>query len=476
MIKTIGELADAVIQALYATVKRSLGDTTDGDTADDPFVAWCKPGIPFEAEDFRFARYLMQGQGETVEARQADALLQLTQAAGFSRFVDFVPSVNGVVMGNTKEGVLRPGSATLSEFYKRILGSADVAELANTADESAKIAQLESKAEPLLEKYFQYKDEYSAANEAYVDLRIKSTWSTLDGLAFQSKGLAFKTKRDDAKAKWEVLGKKNQYNDIQAQITSLRNKRSPAIWLAEALARFNDIPEGQNAVFGEARITIPYPGGFAQSPGGWSNFSFETSHVEKLDQTTHTTWKAGGGIKWSSLKLGGGASSSTDTALHINNTDGFTIKMEVAQIPLIRQWFDPWFLRSEFWRFKPGSIEAESGDVVSDGGSPPKGLAVGYPVTAIFVRDVQITLAELKDTSSELYKTLKVDGGGGWGLGALSIKGGYERNGEVKTQKSTVDKATGTLTVEGLQLVGFMCEEVGMSPDPKEGLTWLGGQ
>ena len=157
----------------------------------------------------------------------------------------------------------------------------------------------------------------------------------------------------------------------------------------------------------------------------------------------------------------------------VTNTDSFSLKLSIAQVPLIRSWFDPWFLRSEFWRFNPSSIEGQNNDVVSDGGMPPAGLIVGYPVAAIFVRDVEISMAELHDESSELVKTLKAEASGGWGFAALNLNGSYERNSQVKKHKSNL--ADGKLTTPGMSLIGFVVEEVGKAPDAKDGLTWVAG-
>lgn len=105
-----------------------------GAVVDAPFVYWCKPGVPFEPDDFRFSKFMLIGQGANEEERAADAALQMTQAAGFTRFVDFVPSVSGVVAGKMDGGILQPGSATLSEIYKRVLESSQVAHDAVVAD------------------------------------------------------------------------------------------------------------------------------------------------------------------------------------------------------------------------------------------------------------------------------------------------------------------------------------------------------
>jgi hypothetical protein len=472
MAKSEAEIANALMNGLYSFVCKSMGDS-DGDPSNDPFVAWCLPGIPFEPEDFRFAQYMLNGQGANDDERVRDAVLQLTQAAGFSRFVDFVPSVDGIVGGNMSGGVLRPGSATLSEVYKRILEASQAAEIPQPEGIDERIKQLSDQATPMKAAYDAARDAYDAANAALISANLAASFSAADALKFQATGGALRSKVIQARQAWEVTGFKTKYEGLLAEIASMRSKRSPAIWRSEAISQYEIVPQGQNAVFGEARVTMPYPGSFATNANGWSTFTMDIGHIDELNKSKSQKWQAGGGFGWSSWRIGGSGQGSTAETIAIKNTSDFSLKLSIAQIPLIRTWFDPWFLKSDFWRMNPASVEGNDGKVASDGGSPPSGLLVAYPVSAIFVRDVQITMAELRDESSELTKTLKAEGRGGWGLGALNVRGSYERNSQEKRHQA--DPIDGGFSIPGLQLVGFQCETMGKSPNPKEGLTWVGG-
>jgi hypothetical protein len=293
-------------------------------------------------------------------------------------------------------------------------------------------------------------------------------------LKFNADGRRLKAMRDQAEKKWEIDGFKTPYESLLAEIASLRTKRMPAIWRTEALANYNDT-EGEDPTFGEVRLTIPFPGSFAFGNKGWSAFDVGVQGIDQFSTKKSTKWGGSGGFGWGSFKIGGSAGGSTDQTLAINNTNNFSLKMSVTQIPLLRpKWFDPWFLRSEFWRFNPNSIEGQNKALVSDGGNPPNGLLVGWPTKALFVRDVEIGLEELKDETSELVQTLKAEGKGGWGFGVLNLGGSYERNKEEKKHK--MELSQGKLKVEGMQLAGLLIEPMGKkSPNPKEGLSWNGG-
>ena len=471
MAKSIDEIANAVMGMLYQFVGSATA--APGDSGKEPFISWCKPGVPFLEDDFRFAKFMLNGQGATEDERAADVAFQMTQAAGFSRFVDFVPSVNGIVGGKIDSGgVLRPGSASLSTIYGHILEASAVADLPDPPGIAEKVAAIAQKAATLRENYSKYSADYQSANGEYVMAALKARYSASAKLEFAAKGSAMKSKRDAAWQDWELLGSKSEYESLTGQMQSLMSTRKPALWLKEALERYRDLPGGMDATFGEARITMPYPGGFASSNRGWTNVEITSSHVDGMTSAKSSKWSASGGFGWGSLKLGASAEGSTDSKMSVSNTNNFSLKCAIAQVPLLRNWFDPWYLKSPYWMFKQGTIEAANNDVVSDGGAPPKGLLVGYPVTAIFIRDVVIGMDELKDESSELTKMLKAEGHGGWGFGVINVGGKYERNSTETKQQH--DVSHGSLTIEGLQLAGFVCEAVGVSPNPKVELAWVG--
>jgi hypothetical protein len=474
MSHTEEELANAVMSKLYDHVAKVLGDVTDG-SQDDPFICWCKPGLPCSPEDFRFAQFLVNGQGATNEERINDLAKQKIQSAAFSVLVDFVPSVNGIIGGEDKDGTFRPSSEPLSKIYKKMLEVSDVAELPQPEGIDEKIAALQAQAAPLQESYDKFSEEYDIARANFVTKRNEASYSAEALLKFEAEGPIAEKKMNRARDNWEISGNKTKYENITAEIQSLRIKRSPAIWLKEAVEIYEKMAS-ENTALGKFFPVYPMPGSFAQNMAGWQEISIETSHIDTLNQQKSSKYAVDGKIGWGSLGIDGGASGSTTSELTVKNTDNFSLKLKITQVSLIRPWFDPWFLKSPFWRIKPSSMEGQAGKVVSDGGdgeiSPPKGELIAYPVMAIFVSDVAIKMDEFKDENSNFVTNFKASGGGKWGFGVFSTT--FNREKSAQTTTSDIDHATGEMKMSGMNLIGYVCEMTGKAPNPKDGLKWVG--
>ena len=102
----------------------------------------------------------------------------------------------------------------------------------------------------------------------------------------------------------------------------------------------------------------------------------------------------------------------------------------------------------------------------SDGAKPPTGSLVGYATQAILVRDVSITSADFVSAYDKVTSTTTAGGSVGWG--PLSLGGSYSRASEKEELTSTRDGET--LTVPGMQIIGFVNHLIGKAPNPAEGL------
>jgi hypothetical protein len=205
-------------------------------------------------------------------------------------------------------------------------------------------------------------------------------------------------------------------------------------------------------------VTQMAPGNFFSNGAGWPEFKFEHTQVNHFESHKTSQWDSQASLAWKLSFSGNGAGTTTSNTI-VDHTDKFTFRCSLAQVPLIRPWFDTTFLESRAWKFGPAAIDMTE---LSNGASPPQGLLVAYPTSVIFARDLTIDFAELHDETSELNKTIKAGGKAGWGL--FNLSGSYQRDSQTKQVQSTITEEG--LKVSGLQILGFRCRLLKKSPDP----------
>ena len=99
---------------------------------------------------------------------------------------------------------------------------------------------------------------------------------------------------------------------------------------------------------------------------------------------------------------------------------------------------------------------------LSDGGNPPHGSLVAFPISVIFASDITIDFKELHDETSELVKSIKA--GGNVGYGPFKLSGSYKRDTQEKNVHSDVNE--NGVKVSGMQILGFRCRLLGKTPNP----------
>jgi hypothetical protein len=101
-------------------------------------------------------------------------------------------------------------------------------------------------------------------------------------------------------------------------------------------------------------------------------------------------------------------------------------------------------------------------EMPSDGGNPPKGLFVGYPTSVLFARNIVIESAEFASAYKQEQSSLTAGGSAGWGPFRLS--GSYSRS--TSDSQFSSDAKNNTVTVPGMQIIGFVNFMIGKSPNP----------
>jgi hypothetical protein len=139
----------------------------------------------------------------------------------------------------------------------------------------------------------------------------------------------------------------------------------------------------------------------------------------------------------------------------------FALSYELAQVIISRPWFSPEFFLNRGWTLNKGQ-GWNFADMPSDGNlNNPKGLLIGYPTTILFARNIKIKSKEF----CSAYRESSRSGGAGGGVryGLFSLGGSYSSS---KSSFSSEVDATGTtLTVPGMQIIGFVNHLIGKAPN-----------
>jgi len=208
----------------------------------------------------------------------------------------------------------------------------------------------------------------------------------------------------------------------------------------------------------EFYMTSFLPGNFAQNKNGWTKFDFTEANVSQYERSETNGWDVGVSVRYG---LFGGSFSSTgeigSTQASLDTSD-FKMSFSLAQVPISRPWFSPEFLVNTAWRF----AGHQSGRKLSNGAKPPEGELVAYPTTAIFVRDVIIDFKELHKNESTYTQSIGTKASVSYG--PFSLNASYNRS--VGERKFNSKMGSQGLEVPGLQLIGFKCAILPMSPNP----------
>lgn len=444
---------------LSRTLQRYIGAVLlGGDGAlpapTDEFITWCAPGLPFQPDDFRFAAAGFGGGS----AEEAQTLVQ--KAFDFATMVDFVPAVDRTY--SARQGLT---GERLTELYGQILRSSRVVDEPLSAERQAQLTALRDRLKadsPIVRAYDEYRQKYVDAllayNSKWADAqaatgeqgaRAVADWSANAGL--------YRMQVTSALNRWVVEGHRDEVDALNADLGQIA-ERSMLSWKAQiadrlAEAQMNGLGPGQQFCF-----TTASPSGFAQA-SGWARYSV-TGHTAAVRGTSLADWQYGTPAPEGVYSHADGAHQPTPLVSGELETEDFELTFSMARVQIIRPWFSPEFLCSRGWALVSGA-EWNDDTTLSDGARPPRGRFVGYPAEAIFVRDVAIRSSEFAQTVGASAAGMPTDSALGWG--PLSLGVAELRSGETVTDSS--------VTVSGMQIIGFVNRLFGKTPNLRGGVT-----
>ncbi len=459
------QIMDAFMGKLYDIV--AAKNTIDGVQEDNPYVSFTRPGIPITPESLDFGFAVMDQH-------------QNILAADFAEFANEIPAITGFWNPT--------GRKVFDEYWKVINQPVlPVSQMSQQEQEQLDRANqflykeeqyqdvmtgdiVKVMVESLIyERYKLYKQKYETAffeyQKAFKDFILRSDNPVEVELWAQTEPI-LKNKLNIAFREWQTFGLKSRVEEVQAFKENLERRGPNRLW-EERRERYRSHTRS-NFQGGTYQLTKYFPDKFwltgASSP--WMNYSFNHNDVHKVDTSRKESYGGGAGFSFGFWSVGGRMQRDTSDQYLKHETEKFEVQFEIAKIPLRRTWLDAGVFSSRAWKFDSQVIPQT--EILSDGGSPPKGTMVSFPTSLILVRNVKILtdMTSLTQTSS----WSRITGSARVGWGPFSVRGNYSK--EQSTQTHDFIQTGQGIEIPGMQVIGFVCQKLPKSPDPDSNLNW----
>ena len=443
-----------------------------------------------------------------IKAMKADAAWsRYMQAEQFAYMVDFIPDISGWQKeGGSKLQVLED-EGKISDVYKYALRYSQVRkdelseEDKKTLEENRAIMfktvvqESDVKNVPPIEiteqtsvakAYYAKMSAYHAKATELADMQIAATTSNdpEDIHTFARKAKLLKEQVHAAQLEWEGAGYKSLYEKAAATVSHLEGQSAVLMReeYKEALknAYVSGLCSGQ-----EFPYTTLSPADFADT-NNWTLIKFSS---DQCNTSSARAGKASGGhfnakAKCFTYKAEGHYDHEEGENVRLDTFDftKFSLEFEICQVDIVRPWFKPSFLNNRYWRFKPGNLKDENGnevvEMLSNGPDNPIGMMPAYPTSIIFMRNLKLVFEDGDDAKDFLSKYNNTDWGVSAGvdyiIGSASAGYNHHDNSAEGEDARRLSRSSKTITVDGMQIIGFRCHILGKCPDPLPSITeWI---
>lgn len=518
------DLMNSILGKLYDTL--TTGDDKIAPSKDN-YLSWVTPGIPYDPKDFDFLNEGFVGTltravelkeellakrkekgidvtkkesgEEGNESEESDPLFNISaeelmaqdsirkylKAQEIARLADMIPDTSGI-SGDVTMNVWNQENS-LSQAYEHILMFSQVAD--NKLDDTTKLElerlrglltekkvkinlvtqkeEIQIVDSPMVQQYFEKMTEYNTHALAYNTRRIDAM-SGKDATAVHYFSMNASILYNNVRAaykNWISNGYKEEFEQITAFIAQVEGRSMAMLKekYKEDLKKslITDVSSGASFYH-----TALFPGSFANSDKGWTEFKFNKSHFDSKNKFTEK--KGGGSVRVLGYAGAGASHSNTESNTKINMSK-FELTFKIAQVPISRPWFNVNYLTSQYWRFGQDNPQFKD-QMVSNGDTPPDGMLPAFSTTAIFIRDLKLKVSKSDYENTFKEKITKAKGGVGWGF--IRLNANYSST----EREASVDfnSESQGISMNGMQLIGFKCHVLPKSPNPNPEIkNWI---
>lgn len=473
----LNDLGKALTTQIYHTV---MGGDANVPPPKNTFFTWCMPGMAFSEADVDYcAKGIYSAPtGEEMNSR-------LMHAFNIAMLMDFIPDAGSPYSNDRQEGMYKPDAEKrLSEIYRQILRFSKVVNYELSSKEKKKLERFRNllfttkkvkdlvtdeekevtEESPLLKAYNEKMAAYTGAVLEYNAKRIAAAAATgPEGKAavadWSMNAQTYYLKVKTAADAWTTGGYRNEVDQMNAFINQV-TERSMVMWKQQLEETYDKGVVTGTDVAIPFRYTTLVPGNFATA-GGWTTLGVSQETIKWAKDNETTSWSAGGSVGFGLFSVGGGASGSKTHIEETHEVHSFDLAFDLTQVLIVRPWFYSEWFANQGWTLRKGEGWTFS-DLPSDGGNPPKGEFIGYATQALFARNVNITSADFVSAYDNVTSQVGANASVGWG--PFKLSGSYSHSEGHEKFESNRDGES--LSVKGLQIIGFVNHLIGKAPNP----------
>lgn len=454
-----------LIQKMFDNIFDSVTKADPGGkpvmTSATTVLSLMKPGLAINSKDFRNP----WTPGNINGSKDA--------AINTARLVDVAPKMSTIYTdsGNTitqvykqiLDGVSIPAQPPNPAIEKQ-LSDADAVlyRMINVTDPDTGAVTQKKVETQLYRDYLDNQAAYNNTRIAYIGAYLeaqktavgRNTWP----LVASTQQLPVKTAFD----RWRSAGADRVEQAIAIQSTSAQNALQIAWNQAKTLY------EGYGVILEDAggglsvpiqRVSLlPSDWHSSQSTTGWTTFDSAASNVANSNSSEFTSFGGSAGFSLGLFSIGASAGHSSQNQHVSSETNGLRVSFKYTLVTIRRPWMTFNLLGTQGWNL--GNLYGKG--AISNGTKTGQDGAVMplLPTSFVVVKDVKIS-ATWSKSDLDFIKS-QISAGGGFGIGPFSISGNYANSKSKETFASAF--AGGTITVPGVQIIGFISQIVPFCP------------
>lgn len=355
-----------------------------------------------------------------------------------------------------------PLMTTVTQTYSDILEQAALPEMKLTADQEKYLNAKEAELLKILDAYMKYKQRY--------DEIVGSIYREQENGAPSSVIYELYKKRDLADIEWKRRGYKEQYQDLEAEVSYWRSV-SPRRHFANLKARFDQHTAQAGTSTYQATYLSPPIQEWSSPYAGWAQFEKIFKYSELHTFSKHTSWSGSVSGNFGLWHAGGGAGGSNTEKYENSENIDIELKFEYLRVKILRPWLIPDVFKYRFWTYKKAfGFRPISEGYIPGSTSPlgPQGLMPVLPTDIVLARNVCISATFSEEEKKFVQSTLSGSVSGGYG--PFSCRGSYSTT---TTKEDVVGSFDGTtLRIANPQIIGYLGTLLPRSPAPDRRLPW----